>query len=150
MTARRDGTRSRSSARRDAVRAMLARSEGFRSAQDIYADLRAGGSKIGLTTVYRALQAMSEAGQVDVLRTADGEAVYRACRTDEHHHHLVCRRCGHTVEVAGPAVERWAEAIGAQYGFTDITHTVEVFGTCGDCAGTADKKDEERTDEKAD
>jgi Fur family transcriptional regulator, ferric uptake regulator len=134
MTARRDGTGTRTTARRNAVRDMLARSDGFRSAQDIYADLRADGSKIGLTTVYRALQAMSEAGQVDVLRTDEGEAVYRACRTDEHHHHLVCRQCGRTVEVEGPAVERWAEAIGVEHGFTDVTHTVEVFGTCTDCA----------------
>ncbi|MBO2446517.1 transcriptional repressor [Actinomadura barringtoniae] len=120
-------------ARRDAVREALAECQGFRSAQDIYADLRSDGSKIGLTTVYRALQALSDSGEVDVLRTADGEAVYRACRTDEHHHHLVCRACGRTVEVEGPAVEKWAEAIGAEHGFVEITHTVEVFGTCADC-----------------
>jgi Fur family transcriptional regulator, ferric uptake regulator len=121
-------------ARRDTVRGALASSEGFRSAQDIYAALRADGTKIGLTTVYRALQALSEAGEIDVLRTDDGESVYRACRTGGHHHHLVCRVCGRTVEVAGPPVERWAEAVGAEHGFVDVTHTVEVFGTCADCA----------------
>ncbi|HEY7488612.1 MAG TPA: transcriptional repressor [Streptosporangiaceae bacterium] len=121
-------------ARRDTVRGALAGSDGFRSAQDIYAALRADGTKIGLTTVYRALQALSEAGEVDVLRTDDGESVYRACHTDKHHHHLVCRVCGRTVEVAGPAVERWAEAVGAEHGFVDVTHTVEIFGTCPDCA----------------
>lgn len=119
--------------RRDTVRQALAASEGFRSAQDIYADLRQGGAKIGLTTVYRALQALAETGEVDLLRTDDGESVYRACHTDEHHHHLVCRRCGRTVEVEGPAVERWAETVGADHGFVDVTHTVEVFGTCGGC-----------------
>jgi Fur family transcriptional regulator, ferric uptake regulator len=121
-------------ARREAVRRALASSKGFRSAQDIFADLRADGSKIGLTTVYRALQALSDSGEVDVLRTDDGEAVYRACTTDEHHHHLVCRTCGRTVEVEGPVVERWAEAVGAEYGFVEVTHTVEIFGTCPDCA----------------
>ena len=121
-------------ARRDAVRQVLAASAGFRSAQDIFADLRADGSKIGLTTVYRALQALSDAGEIDVLRTDDGEAVYRACASNGHHHHLVCRDCGRTVEVAGPAVERWAEAIGSENGFTAVTHTVEIFGTCATCA----------------
>ncbi len=121
-------------ARREAVRRALAAGEGFRSAQDIYATLRAEGSKIGLTTVYRALQAMSESGEVDVLRTAEGEAVYRACATEDHHHHLVCRSCGRTVEVEGPAVEKWADSVGAEHGFTDMTHTVEIFGTCPDCA----------------
>jgi Fur family ferric uptake transcriptional regulator len=120
--------------RREDVRAALSDSEGFRSAQDIYADLRSAGSKIGLTTVYRALQSLSESGTVDSLRTDDGESVYRACETSGHHHHLVCRVCGRTVEVSGPAVERWAEAVATQHGFTGITHTVEVFGTCADCA----------------
>lgn len=119
--------------RRDDVRAALAYSEGFRSAQDIYADLRSSGSKIGLTTVYRALQSLSESGDVDSLRTDDGESVYRACASTGHHHHLVCRSCGRTVEVSGPAVERWAQTVAGRHGFTDVTHTVEVFGTCSDC-----------------
>jgi len=126
-------------ARREAVRRALAAGEGFRSAQDIYATLRAEGSKIGLTTVYRALQAMSESGEVDVLRTTEGEAAYRACATEDHHHHLVCRSCGRTVEVEGPAVEKWADSVGTEHGFTDMTHTVEIFGTCPDCAAKARK-----------
>ncbi|MFC4529419.1 Fur family transcriptional regulator [Sphaerisporangium dianthi] len=123
--------------RRTAVREILSRSDGFRSAQDIYAQLRADGAKIGLTTVYRTLQALVESGQVDVLRTDDGECVYRACATGTHHHHLVCRNCGRTVEVAGPDVERWTEAVGAEHGFTAITHTMEIFGTCASCAAVA-------------
>ncbi|MEV1171972.1 transcriptional repressor [Nonomuraea sp. NPDC049784] len=122
--------------RRNAVHDTLRKSEGFRSAQDVYAEMRLHGAKIGLTTVYRALQALADGGQVDVLRTDEGESVYRACASEVHHHHLVCRRCGHTVEVAGPAVERWAEAVGSEHGFTEITHTVEVFGTCSSCSST--------------
>ncbi|MFG1943730.1 Fur family transcriptional regulator [Nonomuraea sp. NPDC048826] len=123
--------------RRDAVHDTLRQSEGFRSAQDVYTEMRQHGAKIGLTTVYRALQALADHGQVDVLRNDDGESVYRACATGEHHHHLVCRRCGHTVEVAGPDVERWAETVGAEHGFTEVTHTVEVFGTCSSCSRPA-------------
>lgn len=121
------------SRRSEDVRRALAGSAAFRSAQDIYADLRSSGSKIGLTTVYRALQTLTNAGDLDVLRGDDGEAIYRVCDTGEHHHHLVCRVCGSTVEVEGPAVERWAESISADHGFTGVTHTVEVFGTCSNC-----------------
>ena len=64
--------------------------------------------------------------------TDDGEAVYRACRTGDHHHHLVCRVCGRTLEIEGPAVERWTESVAAAHGFRDVTHTVEIFGTCPD------------------
>ncbi|PDP88935.1 transcriptional repressor [Glycomyces fuscus] len=122
------------STRREAVRQALTGSSGFRSAQDLYADLRADGSKIGLTTVYRALQALSDSGEVDVLRTDEGEAVYRACDTESHHHHIVCRVCATAVEIEGPTVEKWAAEMGSRHGFTGVTHTVEVFGTCANCS----------------
>ena len=105
----------------------------FTSAQDLHAKLRSGGHSVGLATVYRALQTLSEDGDVDVLRTDDGEAVYRRCSTGAHHHHLVCRSCGRTVEVEGPTVEHWADAVSAEHGFRDVTHTLEIFGTCSDC-----------------
>lgn len=117
-----------------ALSAVLDETEGFRSAQDLYADLRARGQTVGLTTVYNQLRALAEAGMVDTLRTEDGETLYRRCGTEHHHHHLVCRRCGATVEVEGPEVERWADRVAGQHGFVDIAHTVEIVGTCADCA----------------
>ncbi|MGY1600943.1 Fur family transcriptional regulator [Geodermatophilus sp. SYSU D00815] len=126
-TARRRTTRQRS-----AVQALLEELDGFRSAQDLHALLRQRGDGVGLATVYRALQALVDDGLVDVLRSDDGEAVYRRC-SPAHHHHLVCRSCGRTVEVADPPVERWAARIAAEHGFADVQHQVEVFGTCASC-----------------
>jgi len=126
-------TRTRATRQRVAVSSILDEIDDFRSAQDIHAILRSRGDSVGLTTVYRTLQSLADAGKVDVLRTGEGESVYRRCSTS-HHHHLVCRTCGRTVEVEGPAVERWAEKVGAEHGFVRVTHNVEVFGTCPDCA----------------
>lgn len=122
-----------STPRRTAVRDALESASEFLSAQDVHARLRTTGAKVGLTTVYRALQEMTDAGEVDALRQADGETVYRRCTTGRHHHHLVCRVCGRTVEVEGPAVERWADRVASEHGFRDVEHTVEVFGTCSRC-----------------
>jgi Fur family ferric uptake transcriptional regulator len=117
---------------RAAVEALLVDINDFRSAQDLHARLRAQGETVGLATVYRTLQAMATDGDVDMMRTDDGEAVYRRCSTG-HHHHLVCRSCGRTVEVEGPAVERWADKVSADNGFSDVRHTLEIFGTCSNC-----------------
>ncbi|MBO1768213.1 MULTISPECIES: Fur family transcriptional regulator [Allobranchiibius] len=117
---------------RAAVEGALDRLDDFVSAQDLHARLRDSGAGIGLATVYRTLQAMTADAEVDVLRTKDGEAVYRRCSTG-HHHHLVCRECGRTVEVEGPAVERWAAKVSADNGFREIEHTVEIVGVCADC-----------------
>ena len=122
----------RSTRQRSAISAALDDIAEFRSAQDIHHLLKVRGEQIGLATVYRALQSFAEAGEVDVLRNADGEVAYRRCSTG-HHHHLVCRDCGRTVEIEGPAVERWADKVAAQHDFTDVSHTVEIFGRCAAC-----------------
>jgi Fur family ferric uptake transcriptional regulator len=118
---------------RAAVEAVLAEIDDFLSAQALHARLRVQSQNVGLATVYRTLQAMAADGDVDMMRTPDGEAVYRRCNTGRHHHHLVCRSCGRTVEVEGPAVERWADKIGADNDFSDVVHTLEIVGTCADC-----------------
>lgn len=123
----------RQTRQRTAVKAALEGREEFMSAQQLHDVLRHDGASVGLTTVYRSLQALAEAGEVDQLVTDDGETVYRRC-SPEHHHHLVCRTCGRTVEIAGPAVESWADAVGREHGFTDVSHTLELVGRCGSCA----------------
>ncbi|WFE41772.1 transcriptional repressor [Micromonospora sp. WMMD998] len=123
----------RTTRQRSAVSALLDEVEGFHSAQDLHAMLRRRGDRIGLTTVYRTLQALADANEIDVMRPPGGEHLYRRC-SGGHHHHLVCRGCGRTVEVAGPAVEKWADRISAEHGFTEVSHTLEIFGTCPACA----------------
>ncbi|GAA4676824.1 transcriptional repressor [Pseudonocardia yuanmonensis] len=124
----------RATRQRAAVSALLDRLPDFRSAQEIHEELRRSGEGIGLTTVYRTLQTMADGGEVDVLRNAGGEAVYRRCSSGEHHHHLVCRRCGAAEEIDAPAVEEWTQRVAQEHGFTEISHTVEIFGVCRTCA----------------
>jgi Fur family ferric uptake transcriptional regulator len=117
------------------VRDELAANDTFRSAQAVFAGLRSKGSAIGLSTVYRHLQALADSGDADTLQNAEGEALYRLCgRGENHHHHLVCRRCGHTQEIEGRGVERWASQMAEDHGFTDVDHTVELLGLCIDCS----------------
>ncbi len=78
------------------------------SAQALHPRLRDGGSTIGLATVYRALADLATDGDADSLQQ-DGEALYRACTTGKHHHHLICRNCGLTVEIEADPVEQWAQ-----------------------------------------
>jgi Fur family ferric uptake transcriptional regulator len=113
---------------------VLDASGGFRSAQELFSELRARGENVGLTTVYNQLRALSDAGEVDVLRANDGETLYRRCDTGHHHHHLVCRSCGRAVEVEGPEVERWATQVANANDFVDVVHTLEIVGTCLECA----------------
>jgi Fur family ferric uptake transcriptional regulator len=105
----------------------------FRSAQQLHDMLRGRGSTTGLATVYRAVQTLADAGEVDVLRSPEGEAVYRRCVQRGHHHHLVCRYCGKAVEIDGPGAEAWAAQVASAHDFADVEHTIELVGTCADC-----------------
>lgn len=95
----------------------------------MHAELLASGDKVGIATVYRTLQSMVDAGDLDTIRTTDGQAAYRSCST-RHHHHLICRECGRTVEIQAPDFETWASAVAAENGFVDIAHELELFGRC--------------------
>lgn len=117
---------------REAVRQALDDAPGFVSAQTLHANLRDRGSEVGLATVYRALADLAEEGTADALQQ-DGESLYRAC-TPSHHHHLICRNCGTTVEIEAVAVERWARDVAAEHGFTAPQHIVDVFGLCPECS----------------
>ena len=118
---------------REAVRTALGTSEGFVSAQSLHSALREQGSSIGLATVYRALADLAVEGEADSLQQ-EGESLYRLCTPGSHHHHLICRNCGLTVEIEADAVEQWARDVAAQHGFSAPEHVVDVFGLCRDCS----------------
>ena len=124
----------RSTRQRAAVAALLDEVDGFRSAQEVHDLLRHRGERVGLTTVYRHLQVLADSGEVDVLRSGDGEVTYRRCSTG-HHHHLVCRGCGRDRRgrrSGGRALgaQRWPTTTGS----STSSHTVEIVGTCRSCA----------------
>lgn len=125
-----------------AIELVLREADGFRTAQELFDEVRSRGHKIGLTTVYRHLNLLAELGSADIVHRGDGEAQFRLCgplvepdAQEHHHHHLVCRVCGRSVEVSGPEVEAWAEQVAAAAGYTEISHTLEVFGLCPEHSG---------------
>ena len=133
-------TPQRRTRQRATIAEVLAELDEFRTAQDIHDLLRHRGDSVGLATVYRNLQAMADAGEVDVVRTPDGQASYRACgeATHEHHHHLICRSCGRAVEIEAREVEAWAQRTASANGFTQAEHVVDIFGLCAQCSAAAE------------
>jgi Fur family transcriptional regulator, ferric uptake regulator len=124
----------RSTRQKRAVWAALSELEDFVSAQELHRILSDRHEKVSLATVYRVLQTHQEEGQLDVLRPDDGEAIYRLCAGQEHHHHLVCRSCGLAVEFEAPDMESWVSRLAAENGFTEVRHTLEVYGLCQNCS----------------
>ncbi|MDA8551897.1 MAG: Fur family transcriptional regulator [Aquiluna sp.] len=116
-----------------AVLEQLSNTAEFVSAQELHQKISQSGKKLGLTTVYRALTEMVEQGMADSLSISDGEMRYRIC-TPEHHHHLICRVCGKTVEFDMPGFEELALEVAKANGFTELSHEIELFGVCAGCS----------------
>lgn len=123
----------RQTRQKDAIRDALNGCDEFISAQELHRKLEGRGEHIGLATVYRQLNALAEAGRADTVRL-DGQQLFRLCGDDAHHHHLVCRKCGKTIEIDPPS-ESWLRKVADGHGFTVESHTLEVFGLCPDCQG---------------
>jgi Fur family transcriptional regulator, ferric uptake regulator len=124
------GPKVRSTRQRQAVVEVLENAGDFRSAQQLHADLRDRGDQVGLSTVYRTLRSLTEAGHIDAIRAEDGETLYRHCVTRRRHHHLVCRKCGRAIDVPPPNIDTWSEGVAAETGFANLTHRLDTFGTC--------------------
>ncbi|MHC9736234.1 Fur family transcriptional regulator [Corynebacterium diphtheriae] len=124
----------RSTRQRTAVVGVLKDLDYFASAKVIHQELTKRDLKVGLTTVYRTLQSLSEIEAVDVLHMSNGETLYRHCLSDEHHHHLVCTECGRTVEIDGGPVEKWAKEVAQLHGFQVTGHDAEIYGLCESCS----------------
>ena len=131
----------RNTRQRRIIKATMEELGDFISAQDLHLTLSNRKEQVSLATTYRVLQSLANAGELDSVKGIEGETLYRHCRVKDHHHHLLCRRCGTAIELEAPALEDWALAMGKQHGFSELEHVVEVTGYCPDC--TLARREEE-------
>ena len=117
-----------------AILELLKDSTQFLSAQQVHGALTSQDHAIALATVYRALQALTRAGELDVRYSGDGEHLYRRCTRSDPHHHLLCRHCGAAVDLPGIPLEQWVTRHAQKHGFTNVHTTVELDGECSSCA----------------
>ena len=129
----------RSTSQRTAVLDSLRGSGRFRTAQDIYSELRSGGARVGLTTVYRHLQKLADDGTIHAVQTADRQTAYRLCGPGSHYH-LVCTGCGAGIEIADSDLDGWVEAEAARCGYSELSHRLEIFGLCPACNSERDPR----------
>lgn len=124
----------RNTKQRRAVTATLETLKDFISAQDLHQLMLSRGEKVSLATIYRLLQSMVNAGEVETLKTEEGEAIYRRCGLEHHHHHILCRSCGAAQEFEIPELEELVHAIAGQHGYTQVSHVMEMTGLCANCS----------------
>lgn len=112
------------------------------SAEDIHGILRDNHSEIGLATVYRSLELLSELGILQKMEFGDGCSRYEVNTTNpdqHHHHHLYCKRCKKIIEVEDDLLEELEHNIAEKSGFKILDHQVKFFGYCKECKDLIDR-----------
>jgi len=94
------------------------------------------GTAVDLSTVYRTLDALEGLGMVEHVHLGHGAGAYHVGRSAGHHH-LVCDRCGRTVDVPLHDLERAIELVTAPLGFVPDSAHFAIVGRCAECAGAA-------------
>lgn len=109
---------------------LIARRDGHFTASDLISD--AGRQRLGLgrATIFRNLELFTELGALERLDLPSGEHAYVACEPEQHHHHVVCRACGRSVEVQDSGLQLVVNEIARRSGYLIDTHRLELFGLC--------------------
>lgn len=123
----------RETAPRRAVATLIAERHGHFTAADLLSDAQQTDLKIGRATVFRTLDLLAEQGALERLDLPSGEHAYVACAPQEHHHHVVCRSCGGSVEVPDSGLQAVVREIGAKSGYRIDSHRLELYGICPNC-----------------
>jgi len=117
---------------RKAIADLLKTERRYLTAGAIHRLLKKSNPKLALSTVYRTLELLEELGTVSARTGPGGESGYVYC-TDEHHHHAICRACGHVDEVDCDAMDRFRNALLANQAFALDDHSIEFYGLCATC-----------------
>ena len=103
------------------------------TSEDLYQKVREAHPNVGITTVYRTMKLLVDAGLATERNFDDGITRYEI--EHEHHDHLVCLKCGKIVEFECQMIEDTQNEIARQHGFQVLRHRHELYGHCGDCQG---------------
>jgi Fur family ferric uptake transcriptional regulator len=104
------------------------------SAYDIEASLKAGSRAVGRASVYRVLDELEQLGLISRVEVGQGITRYEATRGDDHHHHLVCERCGAIVPFQDERLEKAIHGLPQRVAFTVTEHEVVLRGVCASCS----------------
>jgi Fur family ferric uptake transcriptional regulator len=128
----------RSGSARRAVIDLLAEQNCCLTAQELFDQLRASGRPVGIASIYRILELLTSEGYVQRIDLGSGIARYEPIGVEvDHHHHLVCDRCGKVEAFEDPALEQALSRLEQSSGYDVAGHDVVLRGTCRDCRPVA-------------
>jgi Fur family ferric uptake transcriptional regulator len=121
------------SQRRDILEVLIENQHNHFSADKLLSKVREINSDIGLATIYRNLELFCKLG-ITIQMDFDSSYKYYELNLDEnHHHHLICIRCGKIIEFNDQALEKFENELESEYNFSIMNHRIKFHGLCQEC-----------------
>jgi Fur family ferric uptake transcriptional regulator len=103
---------------------------------------------IGLVTIYRTLEILTELGFICETHAGGSCRSYLMRRPAEHHHHLICADCGRVIDFIDCSLGELERRLSKENGFKINSHLLEFLGQCRECGIAAGNKKQERLRER--
>ena len=121
------------SGQREQILDIFLKTERHPTINDLYDLVRKKDPKIGLATIYRTMEVISNAGLARKVDFGDGTKHYEHKYKHQHHHHLVCLKCSKVIEITSGKLEKIQKELAKKHDFTITRDTMMIFGTCRTC-----------------
>jgi len=127
------GSGLRRTGQRDLILEIFLSTEEHLTSEDLHSLVHKKDPTVGLTTVYRTLKLLTEAGLAREVRFGDNRTYYEHHYNHEHHDHMICTDCGKVIEFFSPAIEELQDQMADSFGFKPTHHSLRLWGVCSDC-----------------
>ncbi|MBV9217448.1 MAG: transcriptional repressor [Acidobacteria bacterium] len=123
----------RHTGQRDLILQTFLSTEEHLTSEDLYGLVSKIDPTLGLTTVYRTLKLLTEAGLAREVRFGDNKTYYEHHFNHEHHDHMICTECGKVIEFFSPDIEALQDEMADKFGFRPTHHSLRLWGLCSEC-----------------
>lgn len=127
----------RRTSQRDLILEIFLSTEEHLTSEDLHGLVHKIDPTIGLTTVYRTLKLLTEAGLAREVRFGDNKTYYEHHYNHEHHDHMICTDCGKVIEFFSPDIEALQDEMASNFGFKPTHHSLRLWGLCAECQSKA-------------
>ena len=127
----------RRTGQRELILEIFLGTEDHLTSEDLHGLVHRMDPSVGLTTVYRTLKLLTEAGLAREVRFGDNKTYYEHHYNHDHHDHMICTECGKVIEFFSPDIERLQDQMATSFGFKPTHHSLRLWGLCSTCQITA-------------
>ncbi|MEO6655908.1 MAG: transcriptional repressor [Pyrinomonadaceae bacterium] len=118
---------------RDLILEIFLSTEEHLTSEDLHGLIHKKDSTVGLTTVYRTLKLLTEAGLAREVRFGDNKTYYEHHYNHDHHDHMICTECGKVIEFFSQAIEELQDQMASNFDFKPTHHSLRMWGVCSVC-----------------